>query len=136
MAYTAHMWQVGEAITMERMRAIENALAATSSASDQNTSDITDINSAVERIDGVATQNGRDIETLQSTLSGYSVDTEQGRRAWQQLVGAGVVMDNNGIITYSLDNILDAISGNVSTLSTSVNNLGTQLAGLLVKMQR
>jgi len=67
MAYNAHNWSVGEAITKDKMNAIEGALASTSTLAENTNNTISSIDTKVNEAKAEVNRLGDKVTNIENT---------------------------------------------------------------------
>ena len=125
MAYTAHEWSTGEAITRDKMNTIEQgiedaySLAQTAKSTaesavnvnDTQTSRLSELSTSITNVDAKLGEDFSSTNTVTTVIANLRTALEQGSgdgtRAWSQLVGAGVNYNaNDGTYIKTLAQVL------------------------------
>ena len=96
MAYDKHPWQIGEAITQDKMNHIEDGIVYAHILLDNNVYNKDTINSMIEDISRTASQASTDASEALVTASEAAIAANDGVRAWSQIQGALARKDDQG----------------------------------------
>ena len=122
MAYEKHTWVVGEAITQERMNAIENAIYKEANTNDTQDSTLSSVSAAASDAQSKATQALAAIND-----SSVAQGLVAGEKAWAQVSAAIEFANDNVTITKSLDNRLDDIESTNTSQSDLIDIVTTEV---------
>ena len=132
MAYTQTTWEVGDAITKERMTKIENGIAEAHSSNSTNASNIASLGDTVSTMSTDVSDAKSDIQALQTDVAQIGQSASQGTQAWTYVREA--MQFDGDTVTKSLNARIGEDEGYISSLQTEVQAARRDKTDLVTKI--
>lgn len=127
MAYSQQSWNIGDPITQEKMRQIEQGIYDAHVTADSSLNSVTNLNAALNELSTTVNSQAGSIRQAQIDIVNAQNATVDGTKAWQQILGLLEFEDDNITIRRNLATRIQDDEGHISDNANSIANLQTQI---------